>query len=64
MSKEIRKQIDNLYAELEDVMIPDSFILNPKAAIVTKKIEALQKECKHRFVKGRCKFCDLEASDE
>ena len=45
MSKEIRKQIDDLYAELEEVSIPDSFILNPKIVIVSKKIEALQKQC-------------------
>ena len=60
MSKEIRKQIDDLYAELEEVSIPDNFILNPKIVIVSKKIEALQKQCTHHFVNGRCKFCDME----
>jgi hypothetical protein len=60
MSKEIRKQIDDLYAELEEVSIPDSFILNPKIVIVSKKIEALQKQCTHHFVNGHCEFCDME----
>jgi hypothetical protein len=41
MSKEIRKQINDLYAELEEIVIPGDFILNPKVAIVSKKIEAL-----------------------
>ena len=64
MSKEIRKKIDDLYLELEDVSITDTFVLNPKVLIVSKKIEALQAECKHEFVNGQCKFCDLEAVNE
>jgi deoxyribose-phosphate aldolase len=60
MSKEIRKQINDLYAELEEIVIPGNFILDPKIAIVSNKIEALQKQCSHHFVKGQCEFCDLE----
>lgn len=60
MSKEIRKQINDLYAELEEIVIPGDFILKPKVAIISKKIEALQGQCSHRFVKGQCEFCDLE----
>lgn len=60
MSKEIKKQIDDLYLELEDLVIPDSFILNPKIAIITQKITKLQEQCKHNFVDGICEFCYLE----
>ncbi len=62
MSKEIRKQIDELYAELEEIVIPGNFILNPRIAIISKKVETLQKQCSHNFINGRCEFCDLEES--
>ena len=58
MSKEIRKKINDLYSELEDITIPETFVLNPKILLVTKKIEALQAQCHHEFVGGQCKFCD------
>ena len=60
MSKEIRKKIDSLYNELETTVVPGDFIFNPKILIISKKIEALQKECQHHFVNGICEFCDVE----
>lgn len=64
MSKEIRAKIDELNAQLEQVVAPGIFTLNPEAVKISKEIESLQSKCQHHFVEGQCEFCHLEGIDE
>jgi hypothetical protein len=64
MSKEIRAKIDELNNQLERVVVPGTFILNPEAVRITKEIAALQSQCQHHFVEGQCEFCHLEGTNE
>ena len=57
MSKEIRMKIDALNEEIEQLMDPTTFVLNPRIHEIDKEIRALQAECKHNFVNGVCEFC-------
>lgn len=64
MSNEIKKKIETLYEQLEEVMAPGTFTLNSEAVRINKEIEALQAQCKHSFVEGQCEFCYLEGINE
>ena len=57
MSKEIKKRIDELSLEIEQLMDPTTFVLNPRIGEINKEIRALQAQCKHSFVNGVCEFC-------
>ena len=57
MSKEIKKRIDELRWELERVMVPGIFTLNPEAVRINVEIAKLQSECEHNFIDGQCEFC-------
>ena len=62
MSKEIKKQVDELCLQLEQTVVPGMFVLNKQAAEITEKIEKLQSECHHNFVDGQCEYCYKEES--
>ena len=47
-------------SQLEALIDPTTFVLNPEAEKLQNEIYNLQKECQHDFYKGKCKFCDLE----
>ena len=57
MSKIIKEKIDALNQEIEQLMDPTTFVLNPRIHKIDKEIRALQAECKHNFVNGVCEFC-------
>ena len=57
MSKEIKEKIDNLRWELEQVITPGTFILNPEVVRINKEIAILQNQCQHNYVDGQCEFC-------
>jgi prefoldin subunit 5 len=57
MSKIIKERIDALNQEIEQLMDPTTFVLNPRIQEIDKEIRALQAECKHNFVNGICEFC-------
>ena len=57
MSKEIRMKIDALNEEIEQLMDPTTFVLNPRIGEIDKEIRELQAKCKHSFVNGICEFC-------
>ena len=57
MSKEIKKRIDELSLEVEQLIDPTTFVLNPRVGEINKEIIELQKQCKHNFVDGMCEFC-------
>jgi hypothetical protein len=64
MSKDIRIRMDELSKEMESLMNPAIFVLNPRIGEINQEIEELQARCNHHFVDGICKFCDLEATNE
>ena len=39
MSQEIRKQIDEIYQEIENLLNPSSFVLKPEVAILNGEIK-------------------------
>lgn len=57
MSKNIKERIDALNQEIEQLMDPTTFVLNPRIQEIDKEIRTLQTECKHNFVNGICEFC-------
>ena len=57
MSQEIKKKIDELSLEVERLMDPTTFVLNPRISEIDKEIKALQAQCQHNFVDGVCEFC-------
>jgi hypothetical protein len=57
MSKEIKMKIDALNQEIEQLMDPTTFVLNPRIGEIDKEIRELQAKCEHSFVNGICKFC-------
>lgn len=60
MSKEIKEQIDKLNLEVESMVVPGTFTLNPRVAAIMCKISNLQEKCEHHFVNGACEFCYME----
>ena len=64
MSKEIKKKIDELSLEIESLMDPTTFVLNPRIGEIDKEIRALQSQCNHNFVNGVCEFCYRGDSNE
>ena len=60
MSKEIKNKIDELNAELEKMIDPTTFVLNPQAVVIMDQINHLKRECDHNFVNGICEFCYAE----
>ena len=57
MSNEIKKRIDELSIEIEQLIDPTTFVLNPRIGEINKEIKELQAQCKHNFVNGICKYC-------
>jgi prefoldin subunit 5 len=57
MSEIIKERIDALNQEIEQLMDPTTFVLNPRIQEINKEIRALQAKCEHNFVNGICEFC-------
>lgn len=64
MSKEIQTKIAELNKQLEEMIDPTTFVLNPKALVINKQINELQAQCKHHPIDGVCEFCGLEVVNE
>ena len=64
MSKIIKERIDALNQEIEQLMDPTIFVLNPRNQEIDKEIRALQAKCEHNFVNGICEFCYRGECDE
>ena len=57
MSKIIKERIDALNQEIEQLLDPATFVLNPRIQEIDKEIKMLQHQCRHNFVIGICEFC-------
>jgi prefoldin subunit 5 len=57
MSKIIKEKIDALNEEIEQLMDPTTFVLNPRIGEISQEITELQAKCQHNFVNGICEFC-------
>ena len=60
MSKEIKRQIDELNMKVEEMIDPTTFTLNPTVVGLMLKISKLQEQCQHHFVDGACEYCYVE----
>ena len=63
MSEEIRFKIAQLNDELDSILDPSSFVLNPRVNEIFAEIAELQEECEHNFVNGECEFCGMYEED-
>lgn len=64
MSKIIKEKIDALNQEIEQLMDPTIFVLNPRINEINNEIKTLQAQCNHNFVNGICEFCYRGESNE
>lgn len=64
MSKIIKEKIDALNQEIEQLMDPTTFVLNPRISEISQEITKLQAQCEHNFVNGTCEFCYRGDCDE
>ena len=64
MSKIIKERIDALNQEIEQLMDPTTFVLNPRIQEINKEIKMLQHQCRHNFVNGICELCYRGECDE
>lgn len=56
--EEIRKIIDFNNQEIEKLIDPTTFVLNPKVSELMVENEELRKKCLHHFKNGKCIYCD------
>lgn len=57
---EIKKQIDECYALMQENFNPSCFVLNKQTITLMEKVSSLQNLCNHSFVDGKCEFCYRE----
>lgn len=55
--EEIKKQIEQLYDELQKEVMRGSFVLNKRVEQLNNKIFYLQSLCKHEYAGGICVYC-------
>ncbi len=60
---EIRKQIDFNNKQIEEVMKPNSFVLNSIVRDLLNENVELQNKCLHDFINGFCIYCDKEEEE-
>lgn len=59
--QEIFAFVKNKEKQIEDLIDPTTFVLNPEIAKLQKEIDEVRANCKHSFVSGVCEYC---GSDE
>lgn len=57
---EIFEKISQKRKEIEDIIDPTTFVLNPRIKELEQEIDELQSICKHCFVEGVCIHCTKE----
>lgn len=55
--EEIKEKIDANNQMIEDLMTPNTFVLNNAILNLLKENERLQEQCTHKFEKGYCIYC-------
>ena len=63
MSEENRLKITQLNNELNSIVDPTSFVLNPRISEIFDEITKIQEKCEHNFVNGECEFCGMIKED-
>ena len=46
--------------QIEELIDPTSFVLNPEVEKLQKEIAALQEKCPHDYIEGICRHCGKE----
>lgn len=59
-NKFIKNKIEENNQKIEQLLEPNSFILNVQVAEILSENKALQDKCYHVFVNGRCEYCGKE----
>lgn len=54
---ECKELITHYNQELESVIDPAQYVLNPLARQLINAIRQLQSECPHHFINGQCEYC-------
>ncbi len=57
---EIRRQVDLNNRQIEEIMKPNSFVLNSVIRDLLNENAKLRELCTHKFENGFCIYCDKE----
>ncbi len=60
---DIFNKITSAYDELNNCFDPATFVLRPQAQEIMQRIAALQAQCEHEFVNGKCIICGLRQNE-
>jgi hypothetical protein len=61
---EIQERIDKNNVLIEEMSTPGQFVLNSAVSELLRENAELQKQCKHNFVNGYCRYCYKEEEKE
>ena len=59
-NNEIFNLVTKKKQEIEELIDPTIFVLNPTIEKLQKEIYELQKKCTHHFIDGKCAYCGKE----
>lgn len=59
-SQEIFAFVKSKEKQIEDLIDPTTFVLNPEIAKLQKEIDEVRANCKHNFISGVCEYCGLD----
>lgn len=62
-NKFIKKKIEENNKRIEQLLEPNSFILNTQIAEILSENKALQDKCYHVFIDERCEYCGKEKTN-
>lgn len=59
-NKLIKSKIEENNKQIEQLLSPNTFILNNQVSALLSENKILQNKCHHRFTNGYCDFCGKE----
>jgi hypothetical protein len=59
IQQNIKDIIDKNNQKIEELLTPETFILNQEIYHLQQKNALLRAQCKHEFTNGFCKWCGL-----
>ena len=61
---EIRNKIDQNNKIIENILTPNTFVLNNTVSSLLEENSQLQEQCPHHFEEGFCIYCDKAQEDD
>lgn len=63
-NKLVTERVEHLYAKLNKVLDPSTFVLNKEAESIIAEIAEIQAKCHHVYKDGICTVCLMEREKE